>query len=149
MHAMGTWMTNKHLKNCIAPHAQSGGVLAGKAPAQQATLLKEYLMGIRGLWPDAYENFKDHMLWRAMGVETMMSLFAAAKHRCDLNWGREYTEETFTAALRPLEGCSIALPGGGEVPLDWTRGPLGSLSNKVGKALIRKQLLDKLNQADE
>lgn len=147
----GTWITNKHLKKCIAPHTESGGVLAGKTPAQQGTILKEFLKGVRATWPDAWSDTKSHMLGRSMGTEAMFGIFAAAKHRCDLNSGRQYTEATFAAALEPLQGCSIDIPGGGSVALDWRRGKegIGMLSNAPGKLLIRKQLLDILQQADE
>lgn len=147
----GTWITNKHLKKCVAPHTESGGILASKTPAQQATILKEYLKGVKATWPQAYDDTRGHMLWGSMGTEAIFGVFAAVKHRCDLNSGKLYTEDTFAAALEPLRHCSIEIPGGGEVPLDWQRGKtgIGMLSNAPGKRLIRKQLLDILQQADE
>ena len=147
----GTWITNTHLKRCIQPHTRSGGVLSGKTPAEQATILKEYLKAVGETWRDATEDFKHHMLWRAMGTEIILGLFEAAKHRCDLNSGRQYTQETFSQALAPLTEANVEIPGGGKVPLDWQRGKggLGVLSNKPGKNLIRTQLMDTLRAADE
>lgn len=145
----GCWVTNRHIKQCLAPRTQSGGVLAGKTPAQQAVIFKEYFKGVQRVWPEAWGNVREYMLCKAMGIETILSVFDAVKHRCDLNEGRQYTAETFERQLRVLRGCSIELPGSGSLPLTWQRGPFGPFSNKAGKTLIRKQLLDHLRQADE
>jgi len=146
----GTWVTNKHLAACLAPHTESGGCLAGKTTAQQSTIIKEYLKAIRATWPAAFSDHRSHMLWRPMGLEIMLGVFDAAKHRCDLNSGKEYTEANFACALEPLVGEQVALPGGGAVALDWRRGEgaLGALSNMPGRRLISKQLHDRLVQAD-
>jgi len=145
----GCWITNRHAKQCIEPHTQSGGVLAGKTPAQQAVIIKEYLKGVSKVWPEAWGDVKEYMLCRAMGIETILSVFDAVKYRCDLNEGRQYTADSFGSQLRVLKECSIELPGSGSLPLTWQRGPFGPFSNKAGKTLIRKQLLDYLRHADE
>jgi hypothetical protein len=143
------WVTNRHMKQCLAPHTESGGVLAGKTPAQQAVIFKEYFKGVQQVWPEAWGNTREFMLRRPMGIETILSVFGAVKHRCDLNEGRQYIAEAFERQLQILKGVSIKLPGGGSLPLTWARGPFGPLSNKAGKTLIRKQFLDQLRQADE
>lgn len=84
-----------------------------------------------------------------MGIEIVMSIFAAALHRCDLNEGRQYTAEAFERSLAPLKDCDIGLPGGGSIRLTWRRGPFGSFTNRAGKALIRKQLANYLIRADQ
>jgi len=101
------------------------------------------------VWPKAWGNNSDYMLTKAMGIEIIMSIFGAAKHRCDLNEGRQYTAEAFERSLAPLKDCYIEIPGGGKIHLTWERGPFGPLSNKAGKVLIRKQLANHLMRADE
>ena len=144
-----TWVTNKLIKKCVAPYVESGGVLCGKPAAQQAHVLKEYLKGVKRMWPDAWGENKKHMLTRPMGIEIVMSIFERVSRRCDYNHGRTYTEETFYESLEPLTECKIAMPGGGDVILRWERGDLSAVSNQPGRALIRKQLLKHLIFADE
>ena len=145
----GCWVTNRHMKMCLGPHTESGGTIYGKNPATQAHIIKEFLKGVAKVWPEAWGNNSDYMLTRAMGIEIIMSIFGAAKHRCDLNEGRQYTAETFQRQLAPLKECNIEIPGGGKIPLTWARGPFGPLSNKAGKVLIQKQLVNFLRHADE
>jgi len=145
----GCWVTNRHLKICLAPYTESGGVLHSKTPAAQAYIIKEFLKGVKNVWPEAWGNNSDYMLTKAMGIEIIMSIFGAAKHRCDLNEGRQYTANAFERSLTPLKDCYIEIPGGGKIYLTWERGPFGPLSNKAGKVLIRKQLANYLMRADE
>jgi DGQHR domain-containing protein len=145
----GCWITNRHMKMCLAPHTESGGVLYGKTPAAQAQVIKEFLKGVQKLWPDAWGDNSDYMLTKAMGIEIILSAFVAAKHRCDLNAARQYTADNFEKALTPLKGIDIEIPGGGKLILNWERGPFGPLSNKAGKVLIQRQLVNRLRTADE
>jgi len=145
----GCWVTNRHMKICLAPYTESGGILHSKNAAAQAHIIKEFLKGVKKVWPEAWGNNHDYMLTKAMGIEIIMSIFASAIHRCDLNEGRQYTAETFERSLTPLKDCYIEIPGGGKIRLTWERGPFGPLSNKAGKVLIRKQLTNYLVQADE
>jgi DGQHR domain-containing protein len=145
----GCWVTNKHMKMCLAPHTESGGVLYGKSASSQAQIIKEFLKGVQQVWPSAWGNNKEYMLTKAMGIEIILSAFGAVKHRCDLNEGRQYTANAFQRQLGPLKNCSVEIPGGGQIPLTWARGPFGPLSNKAGKTLIQKQFRNYLRQADE
>ncbi|TKJ43351.1 hypothetical protein CEE36_04785 [candidate division TA06 bacterium B3_TA06] len=146
----GCWVTNRHIKRCLAPHTESGGVLYAKTAAAQAQIVKEFLKGVQKMWPEAWGNNSDYMLTKAMGIEIILSIFAATKHRCDLNEGRQYTAETFQRQLEPLRNCQIEIPGFGKrPPLTWGKGPFGLLSNKAGKVLIQRQLVNYLRQADE
>ena len=97
----GTSVKNTAMKRWLAPHTQSGGVLAAKTPGEQAQILKEYFKGVAATWPDAWGDRK-HALIKPFGIEVMCSVFPAAKHRVDLNAGRQYTRENFAAQLEPL-----------------------------------------------
>lgn len=143
------WVTNKLMKLCLAPYTESGGILHAKNPAAQAHIIKEYLKGVKNVWPDAWGNNSDYMLTRPMGIEIIMSIFGAVKQRCDLNESQIYTAETFEHSIAPLQGCYIEMPGGGKIPLTWERGPLSPLSNIPGRKFIRKNLVDYLIKADE
>lgn len=146
----GAWVTNRHMKMCVGPHTESGGILYGlNSPAAQAQVMKEYLKGIQRMWPEAWGDNKDYMLTRPMGMELMLSVFAAVSHRCDLNLGRQYTAENFEKSLAPLKDCEIEIPGGGKLTLTWQRGPFGTLSGRAGRVLMQKQLTDRLRSADE
>ncbi|HKP54622.1 MAG TPA: DGQHR domain-containing protein [Chloroflexia bacterium] len=148
----GMWVTNKHMKMCLAPYVEGGGSLYtyGQTVADRAQVIKEYLVGVRQVWPDAWGDNTNYMLTRPMGIELIMSVFDVVKHRCDLNHGRQYTAEAFAQSLEPLTRCEIQLPGSGRVPLTWERGPVGvgSMSNRAGITLITKQLKNHLRQAD-
>lgn len=146
-----TWVKNTAMKRWLAPHTQSGGVLASKAPGEQAQILKEYFKGIQQTWPAAWGDSK-HALTKPFGLEVMCSVFPAAKHRVDLNCGRQYTKDNFAAQLAPLTTMQITIPGAGTdtgIPLTWESGPLGPLSNSAGRALIGRQMRDHLHGADE
>jgi DGQHR domain-containing protein len=145
----GCWVTNKHIKMRLAPHTESGGVLYGKNAAAQAQIIKEFLKGVKKVWPEAWGNNRNYMLTRPMGLEIIFSIFSAVKHRCDLNEGRLYTADTFERQLAPLKDCYIEIPGSGKIHLTWERGPFGPLSNKAGRVLIQKQLINYLRRADE
>lgn len=144
----GTWVTNKLMAQVLAPYLENGGSLYKKNPANQTQILKEYFKGVQETWPEAWGD-NGHMLTRPMGIQVIMSIFDAVKHRCDLNEGKQYTATTFRRSLEPLVDCNIELPGGGQIPLTWQRGPFGSLNNKAGQVLISKQLKNYLRQADD
>jgi DGQHR domain-containing protein len=145
----GCWVTNRHMKICLAPYTESGGILHNRNAAGQAHIIKEFLKGVKRVWPEAWGNNTHYMLTRAMGTEIIMSIFGSAKNRCDLNEGRQYTAEAFEHSLAPLRACAIEIPGGGKIPLTWQRGPFGPLSNKAGRVLIQKQLRNYMVRADE
>ena len=145
----GTWVTNYAMKQWLSPHLTSGGVLATKNVAEQATIIKAYLSAVSSLWPDAWGNLKDYNLSRPIGLEVMLTIFSEVKHRCDLNRGKQYTAENFKSQLEPIREASIDLPGGGKFTLDWERGTMGTLSGRTGKTLITHQLKDMLSKADD
>ncbi|MCX5903110.1 MAG: DGQHR domain-containing protein [Proteobacteria bacterium] len=145
----GGWATNKLMMSCLAPHIQSGGVLYGKPPAAQALIFKEYYKAIQRTWPEAWGNNKDYLLTRPFGIVVTMSIFGAVKHRCDLNFGRQYTADAFLQQLEILYDFKIELPGGGTLILDWRRGDWGPIGNRAGQTLLYRQLTDVLRSADE
>jgi DGQHR domain-containing protein len=147
----GTWVKNTAMKRWLAPHTQSGGILATKNPSEQAKIFKEFFKAIQGTWPTAWGDQK-HALTKPFGIEVMCGVFPAVKTRVDLNNGRQYTAETFAKALEPLKTMGIKVPGAGDdaaIPLTWASGPLGPLSNAAGRALIIRQMRDRLVAADE
>jgi DGQHR domain-containing protein len=144
-----TWVSNKHMKQCIAPHTESGGVLHSRTPAVQVQILKEYLKGVRDLYPAAWGNNKEYLLTKPLGIEVVMSAFPAIKHRCDLNCGKQYTASNFRKMLEPILAFELEIPGGGKIPMNWESGKIGPLSNAAGRALISKQLKNCITRADE
>lgn len=148
----GAWVKNTAMKRWIGTHTQSGGAIAKKSPGDQAQILKEYFKGVQATWPEAWGNNKTHALTKPFGLELTAGVFAAVKHRVDLNFGRLYTAENFKQALSPLKTMKIQIPGAGAtaaIPLTWESGHLGPLSNASGRALIRRQIIDHLHAADE
>jgi hypothetical protein len=82
----------------------------------------------------------------------MCAAFRAAKVRVDLNAGRQYTADKFAEQLRVLTDMEIMVPGidqASGIPLTWESGLLGPFSNAAGRALISRQIVDRLQQADE
>lgn len=146
----GTWVKNTALKRWIGPHTQSGGTLSTKTPSEQATIFKRYFAGIALIWPEAWGDPK-HALTKPFGIEIMCAAFRAAKARVDLNAGRQYTAENFADQLKVLRGIEIDIPGtdGQGIPLTWESGPLGPLSNAAGRTLVSRQIIDRLQAADE
>lgn len=145
----GWWVTNTGLKKWLAPHLGSGGVLASKSPSEQAEIMKEYFKAISQVWPVAWNDRGKYNLVRPIGIEIMLGVFGAVKHRCDLNAGRQYTAGTFNSQMEPLKSAEITLPGGGTLAMDWLRGPMGVMSNAATRTLISRQLIDILRSADD
>lgn len=145
----GTWLKNNALKQWLSPHLTTGGVLAVKTVAEKTTLMKEYFRAWAHLWPQAWDDLVQCNLCRPIGFEIMLGLFAPVKQRCDLNSGRQYTAATFAEQMVPLTVAIIELPGGGQLQLDWRRGPMGILSNRAMRTLITRYLTDLLRRADE
>jgi DGQHR domain-containing protein len=143
------WVKNTAMKAWLSPHRTLGGVLSKKSVAEQATIVKSYLSAIKETWPDQWGDNKAYSLTAAFGFEIMFSVFQQVKQRIDLNNGREYTPQNFVSQITPLKTATIKLPGGIDMPLDWTRKGIGSLNNTRTRALISKQLRDVLHQADE
>lgn len=145
----GWWVTNTGLKKWLSPHLGSGGVLAAKSASEQAEIIKEYFKAISQVWPAAWADRGKYNLVRPIGIEIMLGVFGAVKHRCDLNAGKQYTAATFKAQMEPLKDAEISLPGGGTLAMDWLRGPMGVMSNAATRTLISRQLIDTLRLADE
>ena len=110
--------------------------------------MKAYLAAIQNLWPDAWGDNKNHTLTKAFGFEIMFGVFPAAKLRCDLNNGRQYTADNFETQMEPLKSASIDLPGGGAIRMDWGKA-MGVINNAKTRSLIVKQMKDILARADE
>lgn len=144
----GTWIRNSTMKQWLSPILGSGGVLHQRTVAEQTEIVKAYLNGIAKLWPEEWGNFKDFNLCRPTGFEIMFSIFPAAKIRCDLNCGRQYTADNFFEQLKPIRAVSIDIAGVGQADLDWQRGKMAILSNRATRELITKQLKDYLTAAD-
>lgn len=142
------WVKNTAFKKWLSPHLTAGGVLSSKNIAERTKIVKEYLEAIRLLWPYAWGENKGYVLTKAFGFEIMFGVFPAAKHRCDLNSGREYTAENFRLQMAPLTAANIELPGGATLRLDWGV-KLGVFNNGRTRSLIAKQLRDILTRADE
>jgi DGQHR domain-containing protein len=146
-----TWVKNTALKRWLGPHTQSGGLLSGKNPSEQARIFKEYFKGVEKTWPSAWGD-KGHALTKPFGIEIMCAAFRAAKYRVDLNAGRQYTASNFAQQIEVLRDMEITIPGtgdGGGIPLTWESGPLGPLSNAAGRTLISRQIIDTLQSADD
>jgi hypothetical protein len=143
------WVKNTAMKTWLSPHLTSGGALANKTVAERATIIKAYLTAIKQTWPEQWSDNKSHLLTAAMGLEIMFSVFPQVKHRIDLNNAREYSIENFVAQMAPLKVAAIKLPGGIDMPLDWSKKGIGSLNNARTRALISKQLRDVLTSADD
>jgi DGQHR domain-containing protein len=144
-----TWVKNVALKQWLAPHLVTGGVLVQKKIAEKTQIFKEYFKAAAALWPKAWGDLKHYNLCRPMGFEILIGLFSTVKHRCDLNAGKQYTLEGFSSQMSPLLNATIELPGGGKLPVNWERGTMGSVANRTGRTLITKQLADLLRLADE
>ena len=144
----GSWVTNSNMKKLLAPHTESGGVLHGKPPAVQTQIIKEYLKGVKAVWPEAWGNNKDYTLTKSIGMSIILGIFGLVKHRVDLNAGKQYIAQNFKEQLEVLNGAEIEIPGG-SIPLTWESGPFGTLSNAAGRAYLTKQLKNLLTIADE
>lgn len=135
-----------------AVHGVAGGLIA-KPTDQQAVILKEYLKGVQGVWPQAWDR-KGFVLSESAGLEVMLGVFPAVKHRVDLHHGKNYTRDTFRDALRPLEGIELETEsedGTRETrPLDWSKATMRSLTNSQrGRDRLISMFGRLLQEADE
>ncbi len=144
-----SWVTNAALKQWLAPHLTSGGVLGTRTVAEQTTIMKDYFGAIAQLWPNAWGDVSAFNLCRPLGMEIMLGLFPQVKHRCDLNCGKQYTNENLRIQMQPLVSAKINLTGEESFAIDWQRGKWGILSNRATRMIVIRQLRDILQRADE
>jgi DGQHR domain-containing protein len=142
------WAKNTAFKKWLSPHLNPGGSLSIKTIAERTQIIKDYLTAIKNLWPEAWGDNKDYTLTKAFGFEIMFGVFPAAKLRCDLNNGRQYTADNFKTQMEPLTTANMELPGGGTIRLDWSR-KMGVINNSKTRTLITKQMRDILARADD
>ncbi len=135
---VGTWVTSRMLKQCLAPYTESGGTLYNRNTASQAKIFTEYLKGIERTWPEAWGNNKEYLLTRPVGIELMLSVFEPVQHLCDLNEGKQYTAETFGRQLSVLQDFKLRPAEGIAVPLDWVRGSQMGIGKLASGAAGRK-----------
>jgi len=102
-----TWVNNVALKQWLAPHLTTGGVLVSKKVAEKTQILKEYFKAAAAVWPRAWGDLKSYNLCRPMGFEILIGLFGPVKHRCDLNCGRQYTRENFSSQVAGASADSM------------------------------------------
>lgn len=145
----GAWVKNKLLKDRLAKHIDSGGVLVGKTTDEKSAIFKAFFQGVKDTWPGAWGNNQDYRLTKAMGIEILIGIFDKVKTLCDMIEGRQYSPESFARQLSPLVDCTIQLSGGGEMTLDWRTGVLSGSTNRSAKSDIISQLIDHLTRADE
>ena len=144
-----SWIKNVAMKGWLAPHLTRGGAIGTKTVAEQTTIMKAYLGAIAQLWPNAWGDVKSFNLCRPLGLEIMFGLFPQVKVRCDLNCGKQYTNENFRVQMQPLVSATINLTGEESFAVDWQRGKWGILSNSATRAIVIRQLRDILQRADE
>lgn len=144
-----TWIKSPILVRFVR-HALKGTNLENRPAHDRATVLKEYMKGVKDTWPDAWGNNKVYSLTRSAGLEIMLGAFSAAKDRVDLNSGSSYTRQVFQEQMRPLADATIELPVGNQtvsLTLDWKRENTNAFSSgqkkrdalvsAVKKALVR------------
>ncbi len=147
-----TWVKNTAMTKWLGAHTKPGGALSSKSPGEQATIFKQYFRGVSETWPAAWGDRKGHALTKPFGLEVVSGIFRAAKHRVDLNAGKQYTADNFRDQLAVLQDAKIEPFGKSadmSIPLTWEAGPMGPLSNASGRSLIIKQLIDTLQRADD
>jgi len=144
-----SWVKNVALKQWLAPLVTSGGALGTRTVAEQVIIMKAYLGAIAQLWPNAWGDVSRFNLCRPLGLEIMFGLFSQVKQRCDLNCGKQYTNENFRVQMQPLVSAKINLTGGEGFAIDWQRGTWGILSNRGTRTIVIRQLRDILQRADE
>lgn len=147
----GDWVKNTAMAKWIGGHTKPGGALSSKSPGDQAAVFKEYFKAVKATWPAAWGNTKEFALTKPFGLEIICGIFRAAKHRVDLNAGRQYTQANFAEQLAVLKGAELRPFATADVsmPLTWEVGPMGPLSNASGRSLIIKQLVDTLQAEDD
>jgi DGQHR domain-containing protein len=149
-----TWVKNTALVKWVGANTRSGGAISQKTVAEQARIFTEYFKGVSLTWPEAWTDKKNYSLTKPYGIEAACAIFAAVKHRVDLNKGKQYTAANFASQLDVLKGIEIEIGRDADdnalrVPLTWKTGSFGPLQGAGGKALLFRQLVDVLQRADE
>jgi DGQHR domain-containing protein len=147
-----TWVKNTILKRFLVRALKPSGISV-KSPAQQASILAEYLKAVRLLWPNAWDQ-KGYVLSSSVGLEVMLGVFPAAKHRVDLNRQKEYGAESFLSQIEPLREADVPfeLPDGStsSIRVDWKKDRIKFLSSSQrGRNLLIDAFNRVLHESDE
>lgn len=148
-----TWVKNTILVRFLRPAVSSAtSGLAIKPPAQQAKILKEYFKAVQELWPNAWDT-AGYVLSGSAGLEVMLGVFPAAKHRVDLNAGKDYSRATFLHQLEPLRDPVVKVEGPDgksiDFKVDWRKERMAALtSSQKGRARLIQEMSGLLAAAD-
>jgi DGQHR domain-containing protein len=148
----GKWIRNTILKRFLTRAIKPSGINV-KSPAQQTAILKEYLKAVQQLWPSAW-GAKGYVLSGSVGLEVMLGVFPAVKHRVDLNRQKDYSADSFLSQLAPLRDAHVRfeLPDGSgtSIRIDWKKDNIRILSSSQrGRNLMIDEFNRVLHEADE
>ena len=145
----GKWVKNTNLFKHLKPHIANGGILYSKTTGEQIGIFAAYFSAFKEVFPEEWDDSKNHMLSKNQGIEIMCSVFREIKHRCDLYEGKSYNKNCFKRQISILQGKSLEMKLKNQesltIPIDWSVDTFGRFSNRAWMAEIRKVIANILN----
>ncbi|MFH2064744.1 MAG: DGQHR domain-containing protein [Pseudomonadota bacterium] len=144
------WLKNTAIMSLLKPHLGNGGCIYMKTTAQKIEIMNAYFNAVREVFPNEWNDQKNHLLTKSVGFEILLGIFGCIKNRCDLYEGMALNKISFTNQIAFLKDKSVLLrlkdKSTISIDLNWTSNSMGQFSNKQWSREIIKELLNMLNQ---
>ncbi|MBI4619642.1 MAG: DGQHR domain-containing protein [Desulfobacterales bacterium] len=144
------WLKNTAIMSLLKPHLGNGGCIYTKTTAQKIEIMNAYFNAVREVFPNEWNDQKNHVLTKSVGFEILLGIFGCIKNRCDLYEGKALNKISFTNQIAFLKDKSVLLrlkdKSTISIDLNWTSNSMGQFSNKQWIREIIKELLNMLNQ---
>ena len=144
------WLKNTAIMSLLKPHLGNGGCIYTKTTAQKIEIMNAYFNAVREVFPNEWNDQKNHVLTKSVGFEILLGIFGCIKNRCDLYERKALNKLSFTNQIAFLKDKSVLLrlkdKSTISIDLNWTSNSMGQFSNKQWIREIIKELMNMLNQ---
>lgn len=144
------WLKNTAMMSLLKPHLGNGGCIYKKTTAQKIEIMNAYFNAVREVFPNEWNDQKNHVLTKSVGFEILLGIFGCIKIRCDLYEGMALNKLSFINQIGFLKDKSVFLRLKDKstitIDLNWTSNSMGQFSNKQWIREIIKELMNMLNQ---
>jgi DGQHR domain-containing protein len=144
------WLKNTAIMSLLKPHLGNGGCIYTKTTAQKIEIMNAYFNAVREVFPNEWNDQKNHVLTKSVGFEILLGIFGCIKNRCDLYEGKALNKISFSNQIAFLKDKSVLLRLKDKstitIDLNWTSNSMGQFSNKQWIREIIKELMNMLNQ---
>lgn len=144
-----TWILAPTFGNYIGALVKPGGSLQGKSKMAVKTILKNYFKAFKEEFAKEWDDRKNYVLTKSMGIYLMCALFGNVYRRCDLYEGRSIETSAFRRQLQKLKNAKVSITSEVKLDFDWSSEKFGTYTSGKGLDFVRTELLRNVPPSDE